>query len=183
MKAMIGVLLAGTMACAAREPMPATRGPVEERITIAGADGAVYTDVRLTRNDYIARDVIDAPVDAVWNALPAAYEAVGLPIPQLDRTNGVAVLEGHITRRHVGDERMSSLIDCGRGMAGPYADTYRIRLNVTTELRPDNDGTYVFTRVTAIGGNTTGTGGDVECVSRGRLEVLIAEAIAAQVAP
>lgn len=182
MKAIIGVLLVGIAACAAREPAPATRGPVEERVTITGADGAVRGDVRLTRQDYIARDVVEAPIDAVWNALPAAYEAVGLPLPQLDRANGVAILDGHVARRQVGDARMSSLVDCGGGMAGPYADTYRIRLNVTTELRPDTEGTYVFTRVTAIGGNTSGTGGDVECVSRGRLEVLIAEALATRAA-
>ncbi|MGH7444748.1 MAG: hypothetical protein ACREKM_07730 [Longimicrobiales bacterium] len=181
MKTIVGVLSVGLAACAAREPAPTTRGPIEERVTITGADGAVHGEIRITRDDYIARERIDVPVDAVWDVLPAAYEAVGLPQPQLDRANGVALLEGHLARRRVGEERMSRLIECGSGMTGPYADRYRILLTVTTELRPDGDATHVFTRVTAIGGNTSGTGGDVQCVSRGRLEAMIAKALAAQV--
>ena len=69
-------------------------------------------------------------------------------------------------------------LDCGRGMAGPYADTYRIHLSVRTELRPmGSDSTRVLTGIDAQGESTSGTANNVQCRSEGRLESMITEAL------
>jgi hypothetical protein len=173
-----GVMVVVVAGCATREPPPTTRGPVEDVVTITGADGTVGGEVRVTRDSYVASDVVAAPIDAVWQALPAAYSSVGLGLPRLDRAQGVAVLDRHRLSRRLGGERLSRYFDCGRGMAGPYADTYRIHLAVTTEVRPaQGDTTRVLTRLDAQGESTSGTANNVQCRSEGRLESLITEAL------
>ena len=73
--------------------------------------------------------------------------------------------------------RMSSLLECGRGMTGAYADTHRIRLTVRTWLEAAGSSTDVKTRVVAEASSVEGTAGTIACSSRGQLEARIAAAL------
>lgn len=180
MKWSAAVLLLMAAGCASTQEDSAVspRGPVENVITISSGDGTVQGEMRVTREDYVARNTVEATPDEVLAVLPAAFVGVGLPAPEIDEQRRLAVVPPHVVSRRLGGVRMSTLLDCGRGMAGPYADTYRIHLSVSTEIRPlGEDASTVLTRVEATGQNTGGTAGNVRCSSLGQLEGRIVDAL------
>jgi len=178
MKWAVAVLLLVLVGCGAREPELSPRSPVDESITITGADGTIAGDLRLRREDYVARNSVSAAPADVVEALPAAFVSVGLPAPEIDARNRMAIVQSHVVSRRLGGTRMSSLLDCGRGPAGSYADSYRIHLTVSTQVMPESEnGSSVLTRVEAVGQNTGGTSGNTRCSSTGQLESRIAAAI------
>ncbi|MBR9989006.1 MAG: hypothetical protein KFH98_04575, partial [Gemmatimonadetes bacterium] len=121
--------------------------------------------------------VVPAPRQEVWSRLPAVYGELGLPEPAVDHSVWTVAVQNHTIMRRVGSESMSGLIDCGRSMTGPNADSHRIRLSVRTWLEPSADGTEVRTRVEAVATPVDGRAGSFTCSSRGRLEMLIAQAL------
>lgn len=164
-------VLAGACASASGDPEPVSRGVVEQPVTVSGADNAPYARVIITREDFVSRAELIAPRADAWEAVPTAFEDVGLPRPAMDRSTWTARIRGRLVRRRLGDERLSSYLDCGRDIGGEYADRYSVRLDVTVELRESGpDATAVLTRVEATGQRTDGTGGTVRCNSRGTLE-------------
>jgi len=178
MKWSVAVLMLVLVGCGARESELSPRSPVDESITITGPDGTIASDLRLRRDDYVARNRVSAPPADVVEALPAAFASVGLPEPEIDARNRIAIVQSHVVSRRLGSARMSSLLDCGRGLAGPYADSYRIHLTVSTQVMPEGENeSSVLTRVEAIGQNTGGTSGNTRCSSTGQLESRIAAAI------
>src|SRR5690606_37229758 len=80
-------------------------------------------EMRLTREDYVAENMVNATPAEVLDVLPAAFAAVGLPTPEIDPYQRLAVVQPHIATRRLGGVRMSTYFDCGRGPAGLYADT------------------------------------------------------------
>src|SRR5690606_1033115 len=120
MKWSVAVLMLVLVGCGAREPELAPRSPVAESITITGPDGPIASDLRLRREDYVARNRVSAPSADVVRALPAAFASVGLPVPEIDGRNQMAIVQSHVVSRRLGNARMSSLLDCGRGLAGPH---------------------------------------------------------------
>ncbi len=180
MKWSAAVLLVTVTGCASSPEKGAVtqRGPVEDVITISSGDGTVQGEMRLRRDDYVARNTVEATPGEVLAVLPAAFVGVGLPAPEIDPDRRLAVVAPHVVSRRLGGVRMSTLLDCGRGMAGPYADTYRIHLSVSTEVRPLGEGeSTVLTRIEATGQNTGGTSGNVRCSSLGQLESRIIDAL------
>lgn len=158
-------------ACASGDPEPVSRGIVEQPVTVSGADNAPYARVIITREDFVSRAELLAPRAEAWEAVPTAFEEVGLPRPAMDRAAWAARIRGHLVRRRLGEERLSAYLDCGRDIGGEYADRHSVRLDVTMELRESGpEGTMVLTRVEATGQRTDGTGGTVRCNSRGTLE-------------
>lgn len=175
---LVAVLMLGVAGCGAREPELRPRAPVENTITITGADGTVAGEIRLTREDYVAENMVNATPAEVLDVLPAAFAAVGLPTPEIDPHQRLAVVQPHIVTRRLGGVRMSTYFDCGRGPAGLYADLYRIHLSVATQVEPAGEsGSVVLTRVSAIGQNTGGTSGNTGCSSLGQLEARIVKAL------
>lgn len=164
--------------CAASQAGVSSYPPREETITITGADGVVAAEMRLTHDDYVAPSSVSATRAEVLAVLPAAFASVGLPAPEIDAQQGLAVVQPHVVMRRLGDARLSTLLDCGRGPAGLYADLYRIRLSVLTQVSAaEAGGSTVVTRVEATAQNTGGTSGNVRCTSFGQIEAGILSAI------
>lgn len=172
------VLMLLLAACSAREPELGSTAGREETVTITGADGTVAGEMRLTRENYVARNSVNATPAEVFAVLPAAFQSVGLPAPEIDPQQGIAVVQPFTVTRRIGDARMSTLLDCGRGPAGLYADSYRIHLSVVTQVTADGaSGSSILTRLEAIGQNTGGTSGNARCSTSGQLEASIVDAI------
>lgn len=174
----VAVLMLVVAGCGAREPGLTPRSPVEDIVTITSGDGTVAGEMRLTREDYVARNSVDATPAEVLEVLPAAFASVGLPLPEIDEQNRLAVIQPHVVSRRLGGVRMSSYFDCGRGPAGLYADSYRIHLSIATQVEPLGEGgSTLLTRVEAIGQNTGGTSGNARCSSLGQMESRIVAAV------
>lgn len=169
------LLLAG---CSAREPELGSRAGMEEVVTITGADGTVAGEMRLRRENYVSKNSVNATPAAVFAVLPAVFESVGLPAPEIDPSQGIAVVQPFTVTRRLGDVRMSTLLDCGRGPAGLYADSYRIHLSLVTQVTAEGtSGSTILTRLDAIGQNTGGTSGNARCSTSGQLEASIVDAV------
>jgi len=74
---------------------------------------------------------------------------------------------------------MAQLIDCGSGMTGPKASTYRIYMSLLTSIATDGKGgTIVQTTFVPMGQDVSGGSADrIPCGTNGRLELLFADRI------
>ena len=148
----------------------------EDIVSVASHDGRTII-VPIQHDDYTGGGTVDAPRETLWPLLPVVYEELGLPAPAADRSIWTVAVQNHMISRRLGDVRMSELIDCGRGLTGAHADSYRIRLSVRTWLEAVGTGTKVVTRVEPTATSVEGRAGSFACSSRGELEVRIANAL------
>jgi hypothetical protein len=78
---------------------------------------------------------------------------------------------------------MEGFIDCGSGMSGRKAATYRIYISLlTTVLGDDNGGTKVQTMLIPVGQDISGNSSDrIHCGSSGRFEKFFFDAVNAKI--
>lgn len=164
------LLLAG---CAAQTAAPDTATITEERVRYEG----VMDEMILTSTDPSTRVTIPASREEVWQLLPGAYAAAGLPEPTLDAAQWVGAVQQHTVRRTLGRQRLATFLECGRTMTGDRADTDRIRLSVWTWVEGEGTSSTVRSRVEATATAVDGTSGSFTCTSRGELEARIAAAL------
>lgn len=125
---------------------------------------------------------LDATLDRVWEALPVAYQTLGIAAQVRDSTGRVFGTRRFTERRAAG-KATADLVRCGNQGAGPSAVAgYRIQLTILTTLRSEAAGrTTLITEITGVGESVEGTStGRVRCVSTGELEHRIYQVVAAQ---
>jgi hypothetical protein len=144
--------------------------------------------VRLTevpqgiRLDTIGRvEKIGAPLERTFDAVRKAYAEFEIG------TNTESVQHGEIgntalaLRRRFAGERVSKSLDCGRGMAGDYADQYRISVAVVTWVSPRESAADSSTVHTALVGGGRATDGatawPLQCASLGYFERKLAKRV------
>ena len=176
MRSSIRIIALLAVAGCASTADPNDRNVTPERVMI-GRDGYQVADVTITREDYVPDTRLPTSRAALWALLPSVYDEVGLPAPSVDEATWTVLVQNHGVMRTLGGQRMSSLLECGRGMTGAYADTHRIRLTVRTWLEAAGSSTDVKTRVVAEASSVEGTAGTIACSSRGQLEARIAAAL------
>lgn len=132
-----------------------------------------------------AREKTGAPMAATFAALRDVYKELRLPLDLDDaRYSRVGSFKLRLTGR-LGGERLSTYFNCGRGMTGENADTWRLSIAMATFLRPSgpND-TEMGTGLVANAQDMGGAAKDqVMCGSSGylkaRLVRLVREKLAA----
>jgi hypothetical protein len=112
--------------------------PEEIRITYRGA-GAQGRALSARRDTDLARDTeVRAPAARVWQAVPLAYERLGITVAKSDPTLGTLNTVYTRARARIGRARISTYLDCGSGALGlPNADNYEVSFQVTTHVFPD----------------------------------------------
>jgi hypothetical protein len=138
-------------------------------ITLPAYSGAILMDSLGTPTE------LDAPGKQVFAAVIAAYTDLKIPIEIRDSLGGLVGNLRLIQRGSFARDRMSRWFECGSGLSGPYADTYRVNIAIVTfidVLTPKR--TRIRTAIAAAGKNIEGTSSDaVRCASRGDLEARI----------
>lgn len=175
MRPLASVLLVFVAACAGTPDTthgPGTRPPA---IYATGETTEVYIPTERS----VVTDVIRATPDAAWAALPRVYAELGIEVK--DRSDADHVLGNPrftVSRRLLG-EPLSRFLECGSGLMGPFADTYRIDMLIRSGIEPaEGGGAQVGTYVEARGRNPEGTSNTaVACTSTQRLERMIAERV------
>ena len=129
-----------------------------------------------TRTDVSAAVRIDAPIQRVYDLLPAIYTELGVTEVGRDpatRTVGNGRIAA--SRRFAG-EPLSRYLQCGTtAFGGALADEARVEMALRSTVAADAQGTALQTTVTATARPNRGTGGDqVQCNSTGALEARIA---------
>lgn len=173
--ALAGAALAG---CAASPATPDAGPPRPEQVRTVyrGADGR---SIAVDAEDDKARDVeIVAPATRVWEAVPLAYQRLGLQISESDPTTGTLSTVYHRARGRLGKARLSSYLDCGTGALGlPNADNYQVNFQASTTLFPDSvtQKTTIRTRLRATAKPDAVSGDPVACLTTGTFERLVGE--------
>jgi hypothetical protein len=127
--------------------------------------------------------LIAAPVGKVYHAVIAAFDEFRIPIVTKDSANGM-VGNSSITQSHsFAGSQMSRWFNCGTGMTGPNADTYRLYIAVAALLdRISADTTRLRIGMIAGAKDMQGNAKDaVGCATSGNLEQKLVESIQARV--
>jgi hypothetical protein len=113
---------------------------------------------------------VTAPVERVWQVLPAVYEELGIPVTTLVDAERLVGNDAMKVRRRLGSTPMQRYLDCGGTGGAPNAETYEITMSVMTKLHDLGQGlTAVVTRLEASAVSPFG-GNSVACGSTGNLE-------------
>lgn len=87
-----------------------------------------------------ARDTVRAPMGETFAAVRATYAALKLPREWADSANGqLGTLRARVTYQ-LGGERLSVSFNCGNGLTGANADTWRLTIALVTFLQPAGEG-------------------------------------------
>lgn len=134
-------------------------------------DGALSEyDLRLVTNVSPQVDTVDAIVEEVWNALPQAYVAVGVPIGGVNPEARLLGNKGFRVYRELGDHRVSDFLSCGRSITGSNADQLEVHLSVVSQLEETGGKTLVSTLVRGFAQPQGVSGNPIRCSSTGDLE-------------
>jgi hypothetical protein len=158
--------------------------PTPETVRVVGSanpTGAIAMGITATPASVRSATFLNPAAD-VWRVLPAAYEALGIPLSMSDANTLTLGNSGFNVRRRLGGTPLVRFIDCGSTQGGPSAETYDIRLSVTSVVRPVAGSTTLATTVEAQGKPVAFSGEYVRCGSSGVLEGRIADAVKARLA-
>lgn len=118
---------------------------------------------------------IDAPPAAVWAAVKKVYQDLDIPVT-VDNLPGHQLGNANFNKsRQLGTERMQNLVNCGSGMTGPNAASFRINMSLLTDVNPNGKGgTKLQTTLIAKGQDVSGGSADmIPCAPTGRLELML----------
>ena len=175
------VLSLAILGCSSSSP-GVESGPAPETIRVVGSAnpaGAIAMGVIATPASARSSSFFATP-EAVWAALPAAYESVGISLSMTDAATRTLGNAGFNVRRRLGSVPLVRYIDCGTTQGGPSAETYDVRLIVNSVVRPGEGATSVATTVEAMGKPVAFSGEYIRCSSTGVLESRIADAVKAR---
>ena len=169
-------LLTVLAACASGAPVGG-RAPVPQSIGIAGSGDRLT----ISPGDGPNRYSLDAPLDRVWRALPAAFDSVGVRVTRIDSVSKVVANDGFKVRQRLGQVALSRYIDCGQTQIGPNADSYEVYITLIAEIRFSTAATTAMaTTFEAAARPIAFSQGYSRCTSRGTFEAKLLEAIKAQ---
>jgi hypothetical protein len=122
-----------------------------------------------------APDTLAATDARVFAAMPAVFAKLAVPLTVIDSSAKAMGAVRVMTRRPVGGDRLSLLLECGTGNYGPNAERYSVQLTLVTRAIAI-DSTHSELR-TIVGGNASpnGLSTSVACSSTGRLEERFAD--------
>jgi hypothetical protein len=125
---------------------------------------------------------IDAPPAAVWAAVKKVYQDLEIPVT-VDNAPGHQLGNINFNKsRQLGGERMQGLVNCGQGMTGPNAASFRINMSLLTDVNPNGKGgTKLQTTLIAKGQDVTAGSSDaIPCAPTGRLELMLLNRVKAE---
>src|SRR3954468_230046 len=122
---------------------------------------------------------IARPPAAVWLAAKKVYTDFEIPLTVENPTTHQMGNADFYKSRQVAGQPMVQFVDCGTGMTGPKATSYRIYMSLLSSITGDgHGGTSVQTTFTAMGQDMTGGSSDrIVCGSTGRFEALFLEKV------
>jgi hypothetical protein len=124
---------------------------------------------------WVTQDVA-APGDAVWRALGAAHDSLGIPVTVRDERARTIGNDGLKLRRRLGQVPLQRYLDCGNTQGGPNAESYEVHLVVRTQVLPAGSGSSRVSSTVQAQARPVNFSGDwIRCTSRNTLEKAIAE--------
>lgn len=166
------------LAACATGPAPDARvaGSLARTPTVVENGGGARLDLETFRDTRALAQSLDHPVDAVFAALPAALDTLGVPVTMRSDADRVIGTEALVVRARLAGQSVSRYLDCGRGAAGAeLADTYEVTMLVLAQAIPTADGaTRLLVRVDGRAKPHAVSGNPISCATTGRLEARLA---------
>jgi hypothetical protein len=140
----------------------------------SGEGGTIFAD----RPRASAATII-APPASVWLAAKKVFADWDVPLAVENTSTHQMGNPNFFKTRQFAGEPMAQLVDCGSGMTGPKASTYRIYISLLTSIATDGKGgTTVQTTFVPMGQDVSGGSTDrIPCGTSGRLEALFVDRI------
>jgi hypothetical protein len=161
------LLLLGLCACA-------STGTSSEEVTAKQA--TIYagpdTPLLLAERPRAVAMTIEAPPASVWLAVKKVYADLEIPLT-VENTSTHQLGNANFYKTHqIGGQNMTSFVDCGTGMTGPKASSYRIYISLLTDVQTDGKGgTKIQTTFVPIGQDVSGGSTDrLPCGTTGAFE-------------
>ncbi len=168
-RALLLVLLAGC-ATGGATTQGSNSAPRQQAIFTSPETGTMMTEpARATKME------IEAPPATVWLAVKKVYADLEIPVTLENPPAHQLGNPKFYKSRQMGGQRMTDFVDCGAGLTGPNAASYRIFMSLLTDVIPDGKGgTTLQTTFTASGQDVSGGSSDrIPCGSSGRFEALV----------
>jgi hypothetical protein len=167
------VLLVFLAACATSEPDSVTMPPTRPASVIVSGS---TVEVNLPPHREIVTEAIQATPEVAWASLHKAYEDLGIEVKEANERLRILVNPRFVVSRRLAGTPLSRYLECGRGLLGHFADTYRIEMHIRSSVVPGEAGVVqVNTYLEAVARNPEGTSGTaISCSSTQRLEREIA---------
>jgi hypothetical protein len=171
------ILLAAVSACA-------TGGASQTNETTA-RQAAIFsspeTGTLMTDRPRASVANVAAPPAQVWLAVKKVYTKIEVPITVESPGTRQMGNENFFRTRSFAGQPMTALVDCGSGMTGPKAATYRIYMSLLTQIIPDGGGgSKVQTTFVPMGQDVAqGSSDRIPCGTTGRLEQIFLDQVTA----
>ncbi len=138
-------------------------------IQLPGFGAPIFLDTLGTWQDVFAN------ADDVYRTLAGVYSALMIPDNLRDSVGRYVGNTAFRKSRSLAGGPMSRLVECGAGMTGPNADSYRINLAIVTRVEPVGEGkARLRSALVASGEDISGPSKElVACGSTGALEAKI----------
>ena len=130
-----------------------------------------------------ASATIAAAPAAVWLAAKKTYADFEIPLAIENPSNHQMGNSNFFKTRQLAGRPMVEFVDCGTGMTGPKAASYRIYISLLTEMITDGKGgTKIQTTFVPMGQDVSGGSADrIPCGSTGRFEQFFLDKVKAEV--
>jgi hypothetical protein len=114
----------------------------------------------------------------VFRATLQVLDSLKIPVAYADSVTGVIHHNGFVARSRLGGKPVSSSLRCGVGLAGDYADSWRVAIAYAVFIKADGDHSSMMVSLVAGANDVEGVSKPaVQCGSTGGLELTIAKAV------
>jgi hypothetical protein len=159
-------------ACASGGSSSSTK-PVTEtsRVTSGSQIG-----IDMMSNTLTHRVDVSAPIAAVWRALPAVFDSVGIKVANADPSTYEIGNRGFAVGRQLGGVMTSRYFDCGNNGGASSAFSWDLFVSVVTSATAVTPVSTSVGTVIEVKGRPVSTSGNwLQCASTGALEQKISE--------
>lgn len=170
-------------ACAARgaaKSQDAVQVEQSTRVVTPGVSTSSIVQTRTVTEDVVRASTLAVAPERVWEALPAVYADLKLPVTLQSQGDRQLGSQGRRVRGSLGGTRMSLMFSCGPAAGGgEAADSYELTVDLVSQVAtgPTTGEAVLRTFATAVAKPMMTSGEPVRCVSTGRLEEKVTEAV------
>ena len=158
-------------ACASSSQSPSVAPQTDQPVRVINPGTSGVASMSIAQSDNPSQRLFPTSAERIWNALPAVYDSLGLPITDRNAAGRSIGTTSFKLRRKLGNTALSHYLDCGSTQGSPSADNYEVVLTVLTRLLPGaGDSTTVSTTVDALARPVFVSGEYVNCGSTRALE-------------
>lgn len=179
---LLAVVLCG---CASSGSSPSDNTtPRQATILMGGSSMAGSTTTIMGDRPTASLATIAASPADVWVAVKKVYSKLDIPLTVENPAAHQLGNDNFVKSHQLAGHSMTEYADCGSGMEGPKAASYRMYLSLLTTVASDGKGaTVVQTTFVPMGQDVAGGSSDrIPCGTTGRFETLVLDQIKATVA-